>query len=95
MLKVWTDGTDTFVAEDLDDLRRVKSAYLSATNSPDDPWDPTGDMGAPGDFDMVPPEKAIAIRYDDAPTKAEEKRTQTALEWAIENGRGLLCSTEF
>lgn len=82
-MKIWTDDTDVVIAEDLADARAViVELYGSAEFFEVDGW-----REVSGDH-------PITITMEDAPA-GEETRTQTAREWAEENGRGLLCSTEF
>ena len=90
-MHVYHDDCDWFVAADFEDLRKVKSEYL--TGKPDEPWDPHGDMGEPDDFEMLPDDKVISVLDEDGPKPG--KHTKTAAEWVAANGRGFLCSTEF
>lgn len=85
-MKVFTNGTDTVVAEDLADVQRVIEKQYGATFEQEG-W--TQD-----DFEEVPADKPITIRnvhgwgWDD-------KETRTAGEWAAKEGRCFLCSTEW
>ncbi len=78
-LQVWTDGTDTVVAADLADVRRVIEEQYGSWESSDDNWRRISD------------DKPIRIHADDHTHVV----TKTAREWAESDGRGLLCSTEY
>lgn len=85
-MKVWTNDTDTVVAEDLADVQRVVEAHYGSTFEQEgwtlDEWGEVAD------------DKPITIcnLHDRGP---DDKLTQTAAEWIQMNGRGFLCSTEW
>lgn len=85
-MKVFTDGTYTFVAENLADVANVFKEVIGYTMEQEmadlDEWREVNDT------------KLITIRnvHDRG---WDDKETKTAAEWAAENGRGLLCSTEW
>lgn len=83
-MKVFTNGTDTVVAESIDD---VPGAWASSHGV--DFFDEGGDLDY---WDHVDDDKVIAICDADG---HGTKQTRTAREWADLNGRGLLCSTEW
>ena len=85
-MKVFTNDTDTVVAEDLADVQRVIEAQYGTTFEQEG-W--TLD-----EWGEVPDGEPITIRnvHDRG---WDDKETKTAAEWAAENGRGLLCSTEW
>lgn len=85
-LKVFTDGTDTWCANDLADVALVYYEHVCATLE---------DEGKSlDDFEEVDGDEPITICnvHDKG---ADDKLTLTAREWAERNGRGLLCSTEW
>lgn len=85
-MKVFTDGTYTFVAEDLADVPRVFAEVIGSTMDQEgmslDEWRQVRD------------DKPITI-CNVHDRGSDDKETKTAVEWAAENGRGLLCSTEW
>lgn len=85
-MKVFTNGTDTVVAEDLADVQRVVEAQYGATFEQEG-W--TLD-----EWEQVPDDKPITICNVDG-RGHDDKETRTAAEWAAHDGRGLLCSTEW
>jgi hypothetical protein len=82
-LKVWTNHTDTVIAVDVDDVKRVCTETYGA-GEPFDPdeWKPRVD-------------RPLTINFDDHPPDAPAKVTKTNAEWIASEGRGLLCSTEY
>lgn len=85
-MKVFTNDTDTVVAEDLADVQRVVEEQYGATFEQEgwtlDEW-----AEVPGDEPIT-----ICNVNDRGP---DDKETRTAAAWAEHNGRGLLCSTEW
>lgn len=81
-MKVFTNGIDTVVADDLADVERVFEEHTGYRFAHE---------GMPlDDWREVPSDKRITIgNLDDGP------ETRTAVEWAQLEGRGFLCSTEW
>lgn len=79
-LKVWTDATDTVIAEDIHDVRRVMEAHAGSWESSD------------GDWRVIDGDKQIKIHNL---TGHEDTVAKTADEWVKSEGRGFLCSTEW
>jgi hypothetical protein len=85
-MTVYTNDTDTVVAEDLADVQRVIEAQYGRTFEQEgwslDEWRPVHD------------DKPITIHnmHDRGP---DDKETRTAAEWAKLEGRCFLCSTEW
>ena len=84
-MKCFSDGTDTVVAASEHDAYAVWKEWCGADYHDADPF---------ARLLELPADKVLAITTDDGPD-GHEKRTQTCAEWAKENGRGFLCSTEF
>lgn len=105
-MMLFTDGTDTVVAADEADARKVLAEHCGE------------DHELAGDLRAVDPAKELSIHADDAYlTRGEECSgcgygiatspsghnvgcpvgcpTKTAEQWAKEHGRGFLCSKEF
>ena len=83
-MQVYTNGTDTVVAESIDDVRAVVEAQYGCTMESEG-W-------SLDEWHRVKDDKPITItNYDDQGNKL----TLTAAEWAARDGRGLLCSTEW
>lgn len=85
-MKVFTNGTDTFVAKSLNDIPAVIEAHYGFTMESEG-WELD-------EFEEVPGDKPITI-CNVHDRGVDDKETKTAAEWAAENGRGLLCSTEW
>lgn len=85
-MKVFTNGTDTFVANDLADVANVYFEHTGVTLEQE--------MLTLDDFRELPGDemKTICNLNDGG---VDDKATKTCAEWAAENGRGLLCSTEW
>jgi hypothetical protein len=83
-LKVWCGEVDTVVAEDLVDVRRVLVEQYGESEEIS--------MMMEDGFAEVSPDRELTILDGD---NLSAKRTQTAARWAAENGRGLLCSSEY
>lgn len=79
-LKVWTDATDTVIAEDIRDVRRVMESHAGSWESND------------GDWRVIEDDKLIKIHNV---TGHEDIVEKTADEWVKAEGRGFLCSTEW
>lgn len=93
-LRVFTNDTDTVVAADLADAQRVVEAHYGVTFEQEG-W-------SLDEWCEVPGDKLITIRDDDrviwrpvGDTGSDGRETKTAAEWAMSNGRGFLCSTEY
>lgn len=91
-IKVWTDGTDTYVAEDVDDIRAIViELHGSWENWQDSEWE------------VVPDDKPITIVDVDGAFGRKGYKvdgvnntvTMTAAQWVTSEGRGMLCSTEY
>lgn len=78
-LYVWTDKTEWVVASTIEDVREVLREHRRE------------DDIVLGDFAKLPDDKLITIVDEDGVLKT----SKTAAEWAAENGRGFLCSTEY
>lgn len=84
-MKVWQGETDTVVAEDLADVRKV---LVEMYGDSDEVTEMMNDGFAP-----VSDDRSITIHnLADVPT---HKLTLTAKEWIEREGRGLLGSTEW
>ena len=85
-MKVFTNGTDTVVAENLIDVAEVLTNHYGSTMEQEgwtlDEW------GQVDDNTPIVSRNVNGNGYDD-------KATRTAAEWAAQNGRGFLCSTEW
>ena len=79
-LKVWTDGTDTVIAEDIRAVQKVMEVHAGSWESSD------------GDWRVIDGAKLIKIHNF---TGHEDIVTKTADEWVKAEGRGFLCSTEW
>lgn len=80
-LKVWTNDTDTVIAADLADVKRViADHYGSDEFDEDDSWRLRSD------------ERPLKIHNFDG---NETAVTKTNAEWIASEGRGFLCSTEY
>lgn len=87
-MKVYTNGTDKVVAESATDAVAVMREF-------------TGEEG--GEFCEVDPSHEFSIYNEvDFPRGGKHSRgcpvgcpTKTAAQWAQDEGRGFLCSTEF
>lgn len=85
-MNVYTNGTDTVVAESIDD---VPGAWASSHGV--DFLDEGNDLD---EWDQVPDDEPITICNVEGRGHMD-KETRTAREWADKDGRGLLCSTEY
>ena len=85
-MKVFTNDTDTVVAVDLADAQRVVEAHYGATFEQEG-W-------SIDEWREVPADEPITIcnLHDRG---SDDRATKTAAEWAAEDGRGFLCSTEW
>lgn len=85
-MKVFTNDTDTVVAEDLAGVQRVVEAFYGATLEQEG-W-------SLDDWVEVPGDKVITIRnFRDRGD--DDKETRTAAAWAATEGECFLCSTEW
>lgn len=78
-LRIWTDGTDTYVATTVEHAMLMQRQLLGENPSEADAW---------GEDTRA----IITILDDDAPGG---KVTKTRDEWIADNGPGFLCSTEW
>jgi hypothetical protein len=83
-MRVWTNSTDTDVADDMADAEAVWVEHNGCTHE-----EATGATFA-DEWGPVEPNQVITIRDDDG-----GRESKTAAEWADSNGRGFLCSTEY
>lgn len=89
-LHCYTDDTDTVVAESPEDAIAAWEEYVG------DKWD----LEMNGAWDLVPDDRKLKIWCDGMGTPDEPDANgaqvieRTAKEWADEQGRGWLCSTE-
>ncbi len=95
-LQVWTDGTDWYVAEDIDDIR---ACVIEQHGS----WEEWEDR----EWTALPADKVISIHDSDGdlrrrgiatttnPISGLEVVERTCAEWIASEGRGMLCSTEY
>ena len=88
-LHVWTNGTDTVIAEDRNDALRVMQEH---TGDPCEEYDRD-------DWRVHPDDKVLPIRYEegelDLPPGTKPVVTRTCAEWIAANKRGFLCTTEW
>lgn len=85
-LCVFTNRTDTVIAADLADVQRVVEQHYGATFEQEG-W-------SLDEWSAVTRTKLITVR--NAHGEAwDDMETKTAAEWAVSNGRGFLCSTEW
>jgi hypothetical protein len=83
-MKVWTNGTDTVIAPDIEAVGAILRSHYGSDEF-DDELD---------GFNVVPSDRPIRIHnfnghgHDDVTEK-------TAGEWATSEGAGFLCSTEW
>lgn len=82
MLKVWSNGTDTVIAKDIEDVREVIEEH-----SGEGAWTEDEDYWA-----VVPGSEKVRINNFDGHDGVQER---TAAEWIEAEGRGFLCSTEY
>lgn len=80
-LKLWTNGTETYVARDVAHVLELYKATVGEAYDAEDcsEWEEREDKGP------------FAIALDDGRGSV----TQTPAEWIAENGEGFLCSTEY
>lgn len=81
-LHVFTNGFDWIVAESAADAARLAEDHHGGT----------GD-GDPDEWEQLSDKKLLPI-YD-TDDRAGPRTTKTCAEWARDNGRGFLCTTEF
>jgi hypothetical protein len=81
-LRAWSDGTDTYVAASLDAALAMQRevAGEDCEQAPADEWS------------VLPPERVLTI---DLSEQDRGKVTKTIAQWILENGPGMLCSTEY
>lgn len=85
-MKVFTNGTDTVVAPDLDRVPAILHAHYGSTME-EEGW-------SLDEWHEVPDDKPITI-CNIHDRGADDKLTLTAAEWAARDGAGFLCSTEW
>lgn len=83
-LHVYRGETDSIVGESLEDAQR---AYAEFIGSPVDS-DEVLEQG----FEELPDDRALTLIIDD---EGDTRVTKSCAEWARENGRGFLASTEW
>ena len=83
-MTVFTNGTDTVVANDRADIASVIESFYGSTMEQEG-W-------SLDDWREVPDGKPITISNYDG---NDNKLTLTAAEWAARDGRCFLCSTEW
>lgn len=101
-LKLFTNGCDTFVARDMDDLQVVyKEFYGSSMNENDEELNDWKEVPGESDYKVCDEEVNFNENDPDFPKNATFEHcdygiriTAKASEWANANGRGFLCSTE-
>ena len=100
-LHVFTNDTDTVIAENLDDVRSIIEARYGSTLESEgwslDDWeqladdrpltivDNEGDLAKRGET-VIPPPMGV---------DAYPRVTKSCAEWVKSDGRGFLCSTEY
>jgi hypothetical protein len=82
-LHLWKFGPDTVVAADEADVRAVMRGIVGEASLNSDYVD--------DEPDLIDEDHLITIFYEDD----GERVTKSAREWADENGRGFLCSTDY
>lgn len=75
----FTNDYDTVVAKDLDDAKAISRELFGEMDTDQE------------EFRLIQDDAKFTIVVDES----GKKETKTAAEWAKENGRGLLCSTEY
>jgi hypothetical protein len=85
-LRVFTNETDTVVARSLQDAQVVVEQHYGATFEQEG-W-------SLDEWSEVPGDTPITIRNVNG-QGWDDKATRTASEWAMSDGRGFLCSTEW
>ena len=83
---MFTNDTDTIVAEDLADVAIVLADHYGSSMA-EEGW--TLD-----EWGLVTDDTSITIRNVHG-NGWDDKETRSAAEWAKQNGRGFLCSTEW
>jgi hypothetical protein len=106
-MHIYTDGTDTVIANDIEEADRVFEQYCGDNHSRSDPWrelpddehfdvmyeDPPGQYGDT----VIPPEAFIEKASEDEPLPYPYQYivTATVAQWAACNKPHFLCSTEY
>jgi len=85
-MKVFTDGTDTIIAEGIDDAWKVWEKHCGEKREDYEP-------GSGNFWEELSDETELSIHDDDHPLPNPQKKT--CAEWIKINGRGFLCSTEW
>lgn len=78
-LKLWRNGTETVIAESIEDVKKIIVEMYGEDEFNDDP-----------DYNVLPLHGELTIRIDGGPVK----ETKTVAEWIHCEGPGHLCSTE-
>lgn len=98
-LKVWSNDTDTVIATDIDDVRRIVKSTCGYS------IDEEG--GGVDEWYSLPDSKVIKIddsegelrkrgfKTETNPISGHEVVARTCAEWIASEGRGFLCSTEY
>ena len=88
-MKVFFEGCDWVIAEDVDDAWKVWTEYCGEKR--EDYETEAGDF-----WEELPDDKEISITFDDYDEHAfPNPQKKTCAEWIKEKGRGFLCSTEW
>jgi hypothetical protein len=87
MLRVYTNGTDFYVAESLNECWALFEKHTGERRADYEEHDPFGQLVA---------EMPVKILCENGkPSDSGEFLTKTAAEWAKQEGKGFLCSTEY
>lgn len=77
-LKLWHDGTETYVAESAEEARRMQTQLIGDWDAtPLEQWK-----------ERTAPDPLMLHIEDEGPVE------KTLAEWIATNGKGFLCSTE-
>ena len=82
------DVVEWFAAESVEDAKKVALAYLIETCG-------IGEEECDLNFEQVPDGKVLKCHIEDNEPSEPDFIEKTALEWATDNGRGLVMSTEW
>jgi hypothetical protein len=80
-LKIWTDGTEAYVAASIEEAMAMQAALLG--ESPCE----VGEWGED--------ERQVLTIIDDPASSLEKKTTKRREDWIAENGPGFLYSSEY
>ena len=111
MLYLWTDETETFIAENIEDLEKVITAHYGNTYE-----DATGDESVEDCFVRIDSEAIQSVFWNSKEDKSLDRLNSISVEdatgnapnsdwdvlvkakakdWAEWHGKGFLCSTEY